>query len=129
MLLLGIVLFAGQSASAQTFTLTLQPNNIPAGTENQAYSQMITAVGGNAPYSFAVIAGSLPVGITLAPGGLLSGTPTTPNSYSFTIEATDIDGNTGFRPYTFSIGTAGLLPVNPGSLPNGQVSTAYGATL
>jgi hypothetical protein len=112
-------------ASAQVFTLTLQPNIIPSGTENTAYSQLITAVGGNAPYTFAVTSGSLPVGITLAPGGLLSGTPTTPNAYAFTITATDIDGNTGFRPYTFSIGTQGGITINPASLPAGSQGVAY----
>ena len=80
-----LVAFWSFAASAQVFTLTLQPNTIPSGTENAAYSQLITAVGGNATYTFAVIAGSLPPGITLAQGGLLSGTPTTPNSYGFTI--------------------------------------------
>ena len=111
------------------FTLTLQPNTIPSGTENTAYSQLITAVGGNAPYTFAVTSGSLPVGITLAPGGLLSGTPTTPNAYAFTITATDIDGNTGFRPYTFSIGAQGGITINPASLPAGSQGVAYSQTL
>ena len=103
------------AASAQVFTLTLQPNTIPSGTENTPYSQLITAVGGNAPYTFAVTSGVAADRDTLAPGGLLSGTPTTPNSYSFTITATDNDGNTGFRPYTFSIGTPGGITINPGS--------------
>lgn len=125
----GFVALWSSAAVAQTFTLTLQPNTIPAGTENTAYSQMITAVGGNAPYTFAVIAGALPVGITLDPGGLLSGTPTTPNTYNFTIEATDNDGNTGFCPYTFSIGTQGGLAINPPTLPAGSQGVAYNQTV
>jgi uncharacterized protein YhjY with autotransporter beta-barrel domain len=86
---------------------------------------LITAVGGNAPYTFAQTAGTLPPGITLATDGTLSGTPTTPGSYGFTITATDFDGNTGFRPYTFSIGTAGGLTINPASLAAGSVGVAY----
>lgn len=125
---IAMMLVAGHGAMAQ-FTLTLQPNTIPSGTENAAYSQMVTAVGGTAPYTFAVIAGALPVGLTLAPNGLLSGTPTTPNSYSFTIEATDSGANTGFRPYTFSIGEDGLLTLAPGTLPNGSVGSAYNQTV
>ena len=76
------------SASAQGFTLTLQPNTIPAATENQAYSQVITAVGGNAPYTFAVTAGTLPAGITLATDGTLSGTLTVALSATNNVGAT-----------------------------------------
>ncbi len=43
--------------------------------------------------------------------------------------ATDIDDNTGFRPYTFSTGTAGGMTVNPGSLPSGFINTAYNQTI
>jgi uncharacterized protein YhjY with autotransporter beta-barrel domain len=129
-LLLGFVLVLwSAAAAAQTFTLTLQPNTIPAGTENTAYSQLITAVGGNAPYTFALTSGTLPTGLILDSNGLLHGTPTTPASGTFTITATDSTSNTGFRPYNFSIGTAGGLTINPGSLPAGTVGIAYNQTV
>ncbi len=48
-MLAGLVALWSSAAFAQSFTLTLQPNTIPSGTENTPYSQMITAVGGNAP--------------------------------------------------------------------------------
>ena len=120
------------TAVAQTFTLTLQPNTIPAVTQGVAYNQAITAVGGNANYSLAVTSGSLPPGISLTGGAgswALTGTSNTPGSYGFTISAADIDGNTGFRPYTLSIGTAGGLTINPSSLPNGTQSVAYSQTV
>lgn len=120
------------SASAQTFTLTLQPNTIPAVTQGVAYNQAITAVGGNSNYSLAITSGALPAGITLTGGAgtwALTGTSNTPGSYDFTITATDIDGNTGFRPYTLSIGTAGGLSLSPATLSNGFVGTAYSQTV
>src|SRR5580692_9656832 len=120
-----LALLASHPVLAQTFTLTLQPNTIPSGTQNQPYSQTITAVGGNAPYTCAVTSGSLPAGITLSSGGLLSGTATVPNNYNFTITATDVDNNTGFRPYTFSVGTQGGLSLSPATLPNGTQNVAY----
>jgi uncharacterized protein YhjY with autotransporter beta-barrel domain len=127
--LLVTLLCGSHTVLAQTFTLTLQPNTIPSGTENQFYSQTITAVGGNAPYTFQVTSGALPVGLNLTSAGLLSGTATTPNNYTFTITATDNDGNTGFRPYTFSIGTQGALGLSPASLPNGTQNVSYSQTV
>ena len=120
------------SASAQSFSLTVQPNTIPAVTQGQAYSQQLTAVGGNAPYSFAITAGALPAGVTMDSAGLISGTSNTSGSYSFTVTTTDATtptGNTGFRSYTLSIGAAGGLTINPSSLPNGFVGTAYNQTV
>ena len=120
------------AAGAQTFTLTLQPNTVPAVTQGVAYNQTITAVGGNSNYSLAVTSGSLPAGISLTGGAgtwALTGTSNAPGSYNFTISATDIDGNTGFRPYTLSIGANGLLTINPGSLPNDQIGVAYNQTV
>ena len=128
-IVLALTLGGIASAGAQTFTITVLPNFIPAGTQGQAYSQMMDAAGGNTPYSFAITSGSLPVGFTLAPGGLLSGTTATPGTYNFTITATDVDGNTGFRPYTFSMGTAGGLTINPPGLPAGSQGVAYSQTV
>src|SRR4051812_20155598 len=126
---LAMLLATALPVAAQSFTLTLQPNTIPSGTNGVAYSQLITAVGGNAPYTFTVPPGTLPPGITLASGGLLSGTPTAAGSYTFVITATDVDLNTGFRPYTFSIGAANSLVVNPLSLPNGTQGVGYSQTI
>jgi FtsP/CotA-like multicopper oxidase with cupredoxin domain len=53
------------------------------------YSTTITAAGGVATYSYAVTAGTPPAELTLTPAGLLSGTPTTPGTYNFTITVTD----------------------------------------
>jgi len=50
------------AAAQPTFTLTLQPNTIPSGTNGVFYSQQITAVGGNGSYDFTVTSGSLPTG-------------------------------------------------------------------
>ncbi len=74
--------------------LTMTPPTLPSGTVGVAYSQAFAATGGQAPYSFAVTAGALPGGLTLATGGTLSGTPTTAGSFNFTVTATDSTGGT-----------------------------------
>ena len=49
--------------------------------------------GGTSPFTWSVSAGTLPPGLTLgASTGLLSGTPTTAGSYSFTVKVTDSSG-------------------------------------
>ncbi len=96
------------SATAVTITqpavVTVNPTSpLPGGTTGTAYSQTFTGSGGSgAGYTFSVTAGSLPPGLTLT-SGTLSGTPTTPNAYSFTITATDGAGCTGSRAYSLTI--------------------------
>ncbi len=65
----------------------------PGGEVGVAYSDQLTVTGGTSPFTWSVSAGSLPPGVTLgASTGLLSGTPTTAGSYSFTVKVTDNSG-------------------------------------
>jgi hypothetical protein len=83
--------------------ITLAPSTLPAGFLGEAYSQQITASGGTAPYTFSVVSGTLPAGLTLTPGGLLSGTPTTLGLSTVTIQAADGTGCPGIITYTISV--------------------------
>ena len=59
-------------------------------TSGTPYSASLSATGGTAPYTFSIISGSLPPGLTLnASTGAITGTPTTPGSYMFTSKVTD----------------------------------------
>jgi formylglycine-generating enzyme required for sulfatase activity/glycosidase len=85
---------------------------LPAGREATAYSANLTATGGLAPYTFSTKNGSsLPAGLTLnATTGRLSGTPSTPGNYSFTLTATDSasPANTIERLFTLSVEPYGM---------------------
>lgn len=61
--------------------LHLSPLHLSAATVGVADRQQITASGGARPYSFAVTSGTLPSGLTLSGGGLMSGTPTVAGSF------------------------------------------------
>ncbi len=68
------------------------------------YSQTITGSGGTAPYSFSVSSGTLPPKLVLDPSsGVLSGTPITAGTFSFTITARDNNGFTGSLVYSLTI--------------------------
>jgi hypothetical protein len=66
--------------------------NFPPATVGQAYSKQLNGAGGCGPalpYQYTQIGGSLPPGISLSFGGLVSGTPTQAGSYSFWVNLSD----------------------------------------
>lgn len=93
-------------APASCPVITLVPPTLPTGTVGVAASLQITASGGTGPYTFSVLTGTLPAGLTLSPGGLLSGTPTTAGSSTVTIQATDANNCPVAITYTITIATA-----------------------
>ena len=100
----------------------------PGGEVNTAYSDQLTMTGGTSPITWSVSTGTLPPGITLsASTGLLSGTPTTAGSYSFTVKVTDSSGLTATEPVTLTIipGPSLSFPAPPA----GWTHTVYGDTL
>ncbi len=63
---------------------------LPAARQGSFYQARILATGGTTPLSFALVAGSLPAGLTLAaPTGEITGTPSAAGLSSFTAEVTD----------------------------------------
>ncbi len=85
---------AGHTVTQQ-YTLTVNANllittsSLPEATTNESYSQTFTAVNGTTPLSWAVTSGALPAGLTLSSTGVLSGTPTTAGTSTFTLTVTD----------------------------------------
>lgn len=65
-------------------TLAIVPTTLSEGTVGRPWSASLQASGGTAPYTWSVTAGQLSPGLTLAPGGTLSGTPTQAGSFTFT---------------------------------------------
>jgi C1A family cysteine protease len=84
-------------------TMAFTPATLPNGAVGAAYSKTITTNGGTAPYTFALTSGSLPDGLSLSSGGVLSGTPTTAATYNFTVTATDNYGCAQDMPYTIVV--------------------------
>jgi uncharacterized protein YjdB len=85
----------GTISGATTFTvqgpsLAITTASLPNGIQNQLYSAVLTATGGVAPYTWSIGAGtSLPAGLTLSPGGQITGTPTIIATSTFTVQVKD----------------------------------------
>jgi hypothetical protein len=90
--------------------ITVSPSSLPDGVIGMDYSQIITASGGTQPYIYSVTSGALPGGLSLNSGsGIISGTPTTAQTSTFEITATDSATCTGNRDYTVDINATCLL--------------------
>lgn len=98
----------------------------PNGAVGTPYSQAIQFTG--ALTAATVSGGSLPPGLGLTSGGtVVSGTPTMPGSYAFTLAGTDSNGvGTAAN---FTIVVTAPLALTAGSLPGGTVGSAYSAAL
>jgi N-acetylneuraminic acid mutarotase len=108
--------------------LSLSPATLPNGTINVPYNQTITAIGGTAPYAFAITSGSLPPGLTLDSGGAMSGTPNTTGVFNFAVTATDSNGCAGNHAYSITV-SCPVITLLPATLPNGTINVPYNQTV
>lgn len=75
------------------------------GTVGTAVSLQLTATGGTAPLRWT--ATGLPASLSIATGGLISGTPTTAGTSTVNATVTDSTGATGSTSFTFTIAQSG----------------------
>jgi hypothetical protein len=103
--------------------LTVASGPAGAATTGVGYSSAFAAAGGTAPYSFALVSGSLPPGLSLATSGAISGTPIAAGSYGpFSVRVVDADGTIANADATIVVSTP--LTIS-GTAPGGVVGSAY----
>jgi len=109
---------SGSLVASKQFTLQVTNSALAILTEtlaeavvDQSYHATLFADGGIAPYTWTRAIGSLPPGITLSETGVLSGTPTTPGDYTFTVSMRDQSNQALERSFTI---VAGYSPVIEG---------------
>jgi hypothetical protein len=70
--------------------LSITTDVLPEGRVGEAYSATLAASGGDEPYTWSVVDGELPPGLTLDPAiGTISGTSSSAGTYSFTAQVSD----------------------------------------
>lgn len=94
-------------------------------TSGFAYSKQIdVATGGTPTYTYALANGTnLPAGLTLSNSGLISGTPSTAGTFTFSATATDTKNCTATANYSLIV--TATLALAPGTLPDGITGTLY----
>jgi subtilisin-like proprotein convertase family protein len=112
-------------SSSNCGMIVVNPANIALANAGTAYSQSFTQTGGSAPVSFG-ITGTLPLGLTFTPAGLLSGTPTQAGTFPITITVLDAQNCLGMRSYTLVVGT---LAITTSTLPEGRLHLPYAQNL
>jgi large repetitive protein len=128
--------------------LTITPTKLPAGYTGVSYSTSpsvyypvtIPATGGSVTYTFAVVGGSLPPGLTLVDSasgvaGQINGAPTAAGTFTFTVEATDSSSPPLKATANFSITVVVDMIVTPIALQatigvpfSGRAATVTGGT-
>ncbi|HJV65157.1 MAG TPA: putative Ig domain-containing protein [Geomonas sp.] len=133
LLTLGLLIVAACSDS-NTNDLFIVSTSVADGTVGATYSQPLLATGGTLPYTWRLDSGALPVGLALSDSGVISGTPTSAGTSTFTATVVDSGSPAQVRSRTFTltVNQPGVLPLSittTSPLAGGTVSTAYSQTL
>ncbi|MDE3197432.1 MAG: DVUA0089 family protein, partial [Acidobacteriota bacterium] len=110
-------------------TLTVSGAQLSSGIVGSPYSDTLAANGGAAPYTWSIIGGALPDGLTVSGSGTISGTPTSAGTFSFTAQATDSSGGHAAGPESITIDPRPLTISAMPDLPNGIVGSDYFAQI
>lgn len=95
--------------------LSVTTASLPNANIGTAYSQALAASGGTgAGYTWTVSAGSLPAWASLSAGGVISGSPSTGSTASFTVQVTDSGSNTATRALALTTVAANNPSWSPG---------------
>lgn len=75
--------------------LTITTSQLPNATLGTGYSAGLSAIGGTSPYTWSLVSGTPPQGLSLNPfTGVIYGTPTAAGTFTFMIKVTDSVNNT-----------------------------------
>jgi len=123
----------GYASNVEAFAITaaaltiVTPSPLQDGTVGVSYFQIFSAVGGYPSYRWRLDSGELPPGMALSRAGFLTGTPTQPGQYDFTVGVGDAreDYSTKAFRLTISAISGPLQVVTPSPLPNAIIGEQY----
>ncbi len=117
---------AGPTTTTLPFIVASGP--LRTATVGAVYAGAVSAIGGVAPYTFALSAGSLPAGLSLnTSSGLVTGTPTTVGTTSFSVRVTAGNGTQAISSTSIQVVAAPVI--GTAALPGALTQTLYNSTL
>jgi hypothetical protein len=118
----------------QPLTVNNGPDISPGFAGQAGYEALFFVVGGAAPYTWSLVAGQFPPGLSLTTfsdprdaNDELAGTPTTLGTYNFTMRVTDFNGQQATAQFTVQV--LPVLQVPNTTLPSGTVGVPYSIDL
>ncbi len=103
--------------------LNITTTSLPAGVSQTPYSQQLSVLPAGS-YTFSIVGGTLPSGITLnAATGLISGLSTVPGTYNIKVQVQK-PSCSSTRDLSIAINCA-VISLNPATLPGGQIGSFY----
>lgn len=119
---------AGASPPATSpLALAVVTAELPAGTVGAEYAAQLVASGGTTPYTWSIAAGQLPAGLSFAPSGAISGTPTAEGAFELTVQVQDASPSPQSATRTLSIVVSADLTITTSTLPPGTSGVRYDA--
>ena len=112
--------------------VVISTTSLPNGQVGSAYNVSLAASGGKVPYTWSLMSGILPAGLTLNDAtGAITGTPTASvASAPLRLEVTDSNTPTQSKSVSLTLTISPApLQITTASLPSGQVGAAYSTTL
>jgi hypothetical protein len=101
-----MVVLALPAGADTSLSCGITTTSLPSGTVGTAYSAGLAASGGVADYTWTLV-GTLPAGLSIdSATGIISGTPATAQTYSFTVRATDSASNYCVRELSIQVNAA-----------------------
>ncbi len=117
------------TVAAAAGSLAVVTATLPTASVNQAYSTTLAATGGTGTYTWTAT-GTLPQGLSLTAGGVLSGTPTASGTYTIPVAVDDSSGATATASLSLTVAAAsGGITIVTSNLPAGTVGQAYTVNL
>jgi Putative Ig domain. len=111
----------------QNLVFTITTIDLIRGTRNQPYSMQMGAANGRPPYTWSLLSGSLPAGLSMNVAGLISGTPTVFGVFPFVVRATDSIGAVAIASVTLTVlsDVEALRIISNGPLLQGTTGVDY----
>jgi uncharacterized protein (TIGR03437 family) len=121
---LGLSTSATYSLTIRQAPVSVKAPSLPDAVSGAPYTQTLTAIGGNPPYSWSLLSGALPTGLSLSASGTISGNPSVPGTSVFAVQATDASGGVASAGATILVKPTPIV-ISSGALPSGVTGSGY----